>query len=454
MGRAPRLKKKVLSRAATAIAHADAEADEISPFREAIEFHKQKLNIPTQAWTDIMHEAHDRAFVVAGAMKEALLEDIHQAMIEGLEGKLSFDDWLERFDDIVARHGWSYRGGRTWRARVIYETNLRTARAAGRFKQMRHPDTLAAFPIWRYVHAFTRVPNEPRPEHESWDGLVLPATDPWWETYYPPNGWRCSCGVEPITEAEMRRTKGQPDTAPEIRYRKVKDPHTGEMVDYPDGVDFGWAYAPGRTWALGVVPALVDPPLKRHVWNWAGLLRKPDNLPLLESVGKPFPAHIKEMPSDLAPEDYVLAFLREFDPQATIDTEIRWRDAAGHDIVISQRLFQDAAGNWKVMKRDRWRYVLFLAAALKDPDEIWLSIDPAAVRAFEPHADKMQVGGRAVLDRRYLRYDPALGAIVVFEWNYRFWWGETAYQPQKRNKKPDLKRLEKMRRGQLLYRRQ
>ena len=39
----------------------------------------------------------------------------------------------EDFDAIVARLGWDYNGGRDWRTRVIYETNLNTsyARAAG-----------------------------------------------------------------------------------------------------------------------------------------------------------------------------------------------------------------------------------------------------------------------------------------------------------------------------------
>ncbi len=139
------------------------------------------------------------------------------------------------------------------------------------------------------VHAFTRVPNELREEHESWDGLILPATDPWGETCYPPNGWCCSCGLEPIAEAEMCREKGKPDTAPQVSYRKVKDPLTGEQVNYPDGVDFGWAYAPGRIWALGLEPAPVDPPLKCRVWNWAGLLRQPQDLPKLEEIARPLP---------------------------------------------------------------------------------------------------------------------------------------------------------------------
>ncbi len=360
-------------------------------------------------------------------MKEELLRDIHEAMLQGLRGALPFERWLQRFDEIVARHGWRYRGGRDWRARVIYETNLRTARAAGRFKQMRHPDVLAAFPYWRYVHAFTRVPNEPREQHLAWDGLILPATDPWWQTYYPPNGWRCSCGVEPVTEAEMRREKGRPDAAPEIVLRKVKDPHTGEMVDYPAGVDFGWAYAPGRTWADGLAPRMRT----WNVTNFTGLLHKPapDALPPLEALARPFTA--QELPEGLPEEEYVRRFLAEFG--ADLDAPVRFTDVAGGSVVISANLFRDASGNWKVGKRGRARLVLLLAETIKDPDEIWLSVEE-------------KKSGDAIIDRRYVRFDPRTRMFVVFEWNWRTltWEGVTAHVRQK---------VEEKRQGVLLYRR-
>ncbi|WP_188815586.1 phage head morphogenesis protein [Hymenobacter cavernae] len=32
-----------------------------------------------------------------------------------------------------------------------------------------------------------------RPEHRAWDKVTLPSTHPWWDTHYPPNGWRCRC---------------------------------------------------------------------------------------------------------------------------------------------------------------------------------------------------------------------------------------------------------------------
>ena len=34
-----------------------------------------------------------------------------------------------------------------------------------------------------------------RPEHAALNRVTLPVSDPFWETYYPPNGWNCRCTV-------------------------------------------------------------------------------------------------------------------------------------------------------------------------------------------------------------------------------------------------------------------
>lgn len=51
-----------------------------TPFAEQLTFFREKLKLPSEHWDDIMHEAHDRAFIVAGAMKADLLDDLQQAV--------------------------------------------------------------------------------------------------------------------------------------------------------------------------------------------------------------------------------------------------------------------------------------------------------------------------------------------------------------------------------------
>ena len=50
------------------------------PFLEAIDFFREKLNIPTSRWADIWRDGHDTGFMIAGAAKAQLLEDFRQAV--------------------------------------------------------------------------------------------------------------------------------------------------------------------------------------------------------------------------------------------------------------------------------------------------------------------------------------------------------------------------------------
>ncbi|MTD33958.1 hypothetical protein GKE73_16050 [Paludibacterium sp. dN 18-1] len=214
------------------------------PWPVQMDYFRQKLNLPTQTWTDIMKAQHDRSFVVAGAMASDLLEDLRQEVDKAIAGESTLEDFRAGFDDIVARHGWDYKGGRNWRTRVIYQTNLQTSYAAGRYQQLTDPDMLKARPYWRYRHSDSVL--HPRPQHLARNGLILRADDPWWQTHYPPNGWGCQCTVYGVSEKELREKYGKngPDTAPAIQYVEQDTPDG--PVSVPDGIDYGWDYAPGQ----------------------------------------------------------------------------------------------------------------------------------------------------------------------------------------------------------------
>ena len=106
------------------------------PFDEAITFFRRKVKLPSRAWTDLKEGAHARAFAVAGATSAALLEDFRKAVDRAIADGTTLTDFRKDFDRIVATHGWSYNGTRGWRSAVIYNTNLRTARAAGKWAQI------------------------------------------------------------------------------------------------------------------------------------------------------------------------------------------------------------------------------------------------------------------------------------------------------------------------------
>lgn len=164
------------------------------PFDEQIRFFRSKLGnlIPTERWTDVWKSQHDRGFMVAGAAKADLLADLARAVDGAIAEGKSIGWFRQQFDEIVGRHGWAYTGERNWRTRVIYQTNLSTSYAAGRLAQLRDPELQKLKPYWMYKHNDSVL--HPRPLHQSWDGLTLPADHPWFKAHYPPNGWGCFPG--------------------------------------------------------------------------------------------------------------------------------------------------------------------------------------------------------------------------------------------------------------------
>jgi uncharacterized protein with gpF-like domain len=264
------------------IERATVEAVDL-PFAEAIRFFTEKVNTPTRRWTDLWEAAHARAFSVAGAMRDALLDDFRREIAKALEQGTTLEEFRGSFDEIVKKHGWKHTGAPApapagsgsgsgepgkpgapgWRARIIYETNLSMAFSAGRHAQMTDPDVLAAYPYWRYRHSGAL---HPRLQHLAWDGLTLAASDSFWSWAWPPNGFNCGCYVEPVSTRGLRRERRGLDASPPPEPQPYLDRKTGQWKTTPKGIDPGFGYNVGEAWRgrpdfRAVPPAPPAPPL-------------------------------------------------------------------------------------------------------------------------------------------------------------------------------------------------
>lgn len=201
----------------------------------------------TVKWDDVWQAQHDRAFMVAGAMKADLLADLAAAVDKAISQGTSLEAFRKDFRALVEKNGWhgwtgeGTKGGEAWRTRVIYRTNLATSYAAGRLAQL----VDQKYPFWVYSHGGSL---EPRVQHLAWDGLILPADHPFWATHAPPNGWGCSCRVTGARSVgSAYRVGGNPAVKLDDGWQTVS-PKTGAPV----GIDKGWAYAPGASTAQAV----------------------------------------------------------------------------------------------------------------------------------------------------------------------------------------------------------
>ncbi|MDT8383006.1 MAG: PBECR2 nuclease fold domain-containing protein [Gammaproteobacteria bacterium] len=348
------------------------------PFPEAIDFFRQKLSLPTETWTDIWEGMHARAFVVAGAMKQDLLTDFRSAVDRAITDGVTLDTFRKDFDSIVQKHGWAYKGGRGWRSRVIYDTNVRQAYNAGRELQMADPQLRETRPYGLYRHGDSATP---RPLHLSWDGLVLPLDDPWWRTHTPMNGWGCSCKKFSISadEAELRGFKVAPAAPSDGSYEWL-DKATGEVHRVPAGIDPGFAYNVGdaawgrqlseqamASWKAQGAKAWA--PLTPGGWKTAG---RPEHIPLeapVASLGR----RVKSVE----------------DVQAALETALGGPEKVF--TVAGQPLLVNAQSLAQHIDANRAEFIPLINETLNDPYEVWLSFD------------KHQATGKVVLRQRIIK---------------------------------------------------
>lgn len=243
------------------------------PFQEQIAFFKGKagLLLPSEHFDDVLKAAHDRAFMAAGAAKADLLADLCRAVQKTIDDGGTLEAFRKDFASAVQKHGWDYTGPFDWRTRVVYQTNLSASYAAGRWAQLTHPDLLKSRPYWQYIHNDSVA--HPRPLHVKWSGLALRHDDPWWRSHFPPNGYGCRCRVRAVREPAPGK-----DAAPDDGAYDYVD-RWGEPHRIPNGIDYGWDYAPGNAWSgklmmdkAAALPAKIGARAVREAYRSTGLL--------------------------------------------------------------------------------------------------------------------------------------------------------------------------------------
>lgn len=363
------------------------------PFEEAIAFLRQKARVPTRTWTDIWEGMHARAFVVAGAVQDALIADFHEAVTRALAEGTTLRDFRASFDEIVARHGWSHNGGPGWRSAVIYNTNLRMARAAGRWDQIERQ--AQARPFLRYSAV---MDSKTRPEHAAWHGLVLPVDDPFWKTHYPPNGWNCRCTVTQWSARDLERHGWSVSEAPDPgeETRAVNTPSGVRQVPGFRGIDTGFGYNVG---IAGFGSGAMRAAMEGHGEIMTALYAPGGSRP--------------EKPAGLNAVDISIPL----GPRAARGNEdsLRqaWRDAMGG---AEERVFSDPSGHRvalgpavvdhmlesRARQDGREQFFPLLPDLIETPQEIWIGFTQGA-------------SGRVFIRRRYIKAyrTPSAGAVQI-----------------------------------------
>lgn len=229
--------------------------------REAIEFFRSKGYAPADArfdYRDWWGAAHARAFVVAKAMQDDVLTLIRTHVDRALAEGRTLDQFRADLAPELKRLGWwgqqdmrdpvtgemrAVRLGSQRRLRVIFDTNMRTAHAAGRWARIQR--VKATLPYLQYIQIQRPTKRE---NHAEWHLMVLPVDHPDWAIIYPPNGWFCGCITRQLSAGALERQGLTVSQDAGLTMRPVPNNRTGGVDEVPAGVTPGFAQNPGAEW--------------------------------------------------------------------------------------------------------------------------------------------------------------------------------------------------------------
>lgn len=144
------------------------------PPERAINYLLEKLLVPSADWRTIRDELINHAFFVSSVDSSRLLEDLYDEVVRFLEEDGSYQEFLDNFSEIADRHGWQPQEGVSRRARIVAQTNLDTAQAAAKYREISQPHMREAFPYVRVSPSFAR---NPRPYHKVLEGNYYRTSD-------------------------------------------------------------------------------------------------------------------------------------------------------------------------------------------------------------------------------------------------------------------------------------
>jgi SPP1 gp7 family putative phage head morphogenesis protein len=396
---------------------------------ETVEFFRAKGDYPvSRRWWKVWEEEHARAFTVAGVTDSTVLEEVRAQLDDVIANGGTFEMWKAKVlpelqaavdagsapDNIVSNR----------RLRIIYDTNLRMARAAGQWKRIQAAKVAVPYLMYRAIND-----RHTRAQHRIWGGLdddsvqvILPVDHPAWNWLFPPNGWGCRCNVIALgkrdmearglrlnTEEELAKL-GLPTMANADGNLEGVDTTTfvrgdGVIQQVPTGIDPGFAYNVGKAHMRGLVP----PPLEGTISE--PVLVAKETLDTFPDLPQPRERSSALLVAKDVPQQVIIDLFIDSFGVRNSSGAVNFTDVLGQPVVIDESFFFRGGARGddtteKLIDSDRRKNIRLMAEALRDPDEIW----------YQWQEVNTKTGTRWRITRRYITrftIDGKIRPIVV-----------------------------------------
>lgn len=175
------------------------------PFKERL---SSNFDAPdyTEPNYNFIRQVHGNLFQFAGAKTYRELKELNDLLTKN--GKLvPFSEFRRDAEQYRAKvQGVREKYRSTW-LEAEYTHAVRTSQMADRWQGFEENRDL--YPNLIYL---TAGDERVRESHRALHKVIRSIDDPFWDKYYPPNGWRCRCRVEPTRQAPT--TKAPPIDIP------------------------------------------------------------------------------------------------------------------------------------------------------------------------------------------------------------------------------------------------
>ncbi len=201
-------------------------------FDEAVEWFRSRIPLTDELLEKLRAWAGDRAWTIAGVAELDVVLDVYRALDDAIENHRTVDEFKRAVRDKLEA---SWGGAKAGRIELIFQNNVQTAYNRGRYSQMKEVADLR--PYWMFDAILdsrtTRI-------CQTRNKTVLPQSDPWWDSNYPPLHHACRSSVRALT-ADSARERGVATSPPQEhppsggfgKSPAVSEGWTPDSADYP-----------------------------------------------------------------------------------------------------------------------------------------------------------------------------------------------------------------------------
>ncbi|KAB8153410.1 hypothetical protein EZY14_009260 [Kordia sp. TARA_039_SRF] len=173
-----------------------------------------------ESFSETVEKIQDNLYRFSGAKTYQQLKEMNSFLVDD-NGKIrTYNDFKRKVFAVHQNYNKRYLD-------VEYQTAVRSSQAVRQWQDFQANKDL--FPNLKY---YTIDDERVRDDHKPLHQVIKPVDDPFWNTYYPPNGYGCRCYVE-STEDEPTNRKIKTEIREEFSYNVGKTKEVFNQKKHP-----------------------------------------------------------------------------------------------------------------------------------------------------------------------------------------------------------------------------